>query len=129
MKNNLNFSLYLSDNIVPEDLEFIQKITWMILLLYFCVLYEESLSLHSLKLQWSTKQRKWYRFGMTWGVNNDRIFFFGWTNPLKCKLVTTKHRIHPNQIETGSLLPQVPWYKVKRWTLMTPLLLVEPSGE
>lgn len=57
------------------------------------------------------------------------IFFFGWTNPLKFKLVATKHRILPNEIEIGSLLPQVPWYKVKRWTLMTPLLLVDPSGE
>jgi len=32
-------------------------------------------------------------------------------------------------METGSILHQVLWYKVKWWALMTPLLLVELSGE
>ncbi len=32
----------------------------------------------------SAKQRHSYRFGTTWGwVNDDRIFSFGWTIPLK----------------------------------------------
>ncbi len=34
----------------------------------------------------SAEQRNSYRFGTTWGrVNDDRIFIFGWTIPLRCE--------------------------------------------
>ncbi len=39
----------------------------------------------------SAEQRNPYRFGTTWGgVNDDRIFIFGWTIPLKVLLLLTK---------------------------------------
>ncbi len=42
----------------------------------------------------SAEQRHSYRFGTTWGwVNDDRIFIFGWTIPLRLKVYRTYWQI------------------------------------
>ncbi len=42
----------------------------------------------------SAEQRNSYRFGITWGwVNDDRIFIFGWTIPLRKEGFTDVHLV------------------------------------
>ncbi len=70
----------------------------------------------------SAEQRHSCRFGTTWGwVNDDRIFIFGWTIPLRPKVILLAEIIFVGFLFCASL--EILHYCLLFWTIKVHLLL------